>query len=44
MLAAIGRHFGWPRGDLEGLTGAEMRFWVWSIGQYNQIMRGADGG
>lgn len=43
MLAAIGRHFGWTRGELEGLTGAEMRFWVGCIGRYHehiQTMRG----
>jgi hypothetical protein len=36
MLAAIGRHYGWPRAELETLTGPDMRFWLGCVGAYNQ--------
>ncbi|MDB5377114.1 MAG: hypothetical protein JWR00_1560 [Rubritepida sp.] len=27
MLAALGGHFGWPRAELEALTGADCKFY-----------------
>ncbi len=36
MLAAIGQHFGWPRADLESLTGEEMRFWLTCVSQLHE--------
>jgi hypothetical protein len=40
MLAAIGRHFGWSRAELEALTGVEMRFWVGTINRYHEHLKG----
>jgi hypothetical protein len=36
MLAAIGRHYGWPRHELESLTGEDMRFWLGCIVAMNE--------
>lgn len=40
MLAAVGRHYGWPRAELESLTMAELRFWMGTVGQYNDAVGG----
>jgi hypothetical protein len=40
MLAAIGRHFGWSRAELEALSGVEMRFWIGAINQFHERVKG----
>jgi hypothetical protein len=36
ILAAIGRHYGWPRAELEALTEPDARFWHNAAAEYWQ--------
>jgi hypothetical protein len=39
VLAAIGRHYGWSRAELEALSMAELRFWAATVGHFNEASR-----